>query len=264
MKKWIIGLCVVLCLSFVAGFLTSHFTSNNSNANNNVCETQHNAQVQSLMQQIHNKQQRIYELWERADFYHRVLFSLLEMMDNQHILLEEAWGLMSTYRELLNEVKIEIRELERQIAELQRQLETDNPATIWTGIWGHWQKCCCHGGEYVFEKLFKIENDNVTMLIDFYNDECVTYAVHIIGNTAILVVDEGWDIKVGIVVVFCSFRDVFIVSSMLYIFDESQIDNLKYWFYEGVQYSQFLDTDYYFVMLTFHELTLIQRYGGVV
>ena len=64
MKKYMITCCVILCVTLVSGFLIGHFTSSKSNANNNAVCTEHDAQIQGLMQQIHNKQEQIYKLYE--------------------------------------------------------------------------------------------------------------------------------------------------------------------------------------------------------
>jgi len=265
LKKYIIVVCLVLVVAFTGGFLTSHFTSNSKCENNNQQVCEHDGEINALLLQINILQNRLHDLTERSDFYYEVIMELLRVLDTQHEMVEEALGQMLYYRDLLNGITTEIHDLEKEIVRLQAQLDlllglvSFVPAN-WNGVWGqYWQGCCCDGGEYVFEAIFEINNGVITLLDDMGGD---AYGIHKIGNSLLLVIDFGSDVLQGISVVFCAFRDGFIVSGSLLIFDEEMIDEVKSWLGDDITISQFLDTDYLSVMLPLDELVLLQREGG--
>ena len=268
MKKLIVILCIAIVASFLGGFLTGHFTQANSNNENVVSETEHNAQVQSLIRQIEDKQGRIYDLWERADFYNRVIFELLRMFDTQHEMIEDALGLMLHYRDLLNKVNLEIQELQSEIIILQdllnqyRESQKTGIPIQWNGVWGqYWQDCCCNGGEYVFEKIVAVENGVFT----FAEDMETEVNAKVVGNTLIMTFNDS-DHKFAYVFAYCVFSDVFFLTNWIVLFTAEYYDEYKDLFGDFEKQS-FFDTDYYFFSIfniTSNGTIVIERQGGAV
>jgi len=147
MKKLLVVTCVVLAVAFLSSFAyTLYFTATHSCKTNSSVQQNcdHEAEMKSLMREIEVRQDRIKDLQELIDFYYDALLEFSHHFEIQHIWIEELLG------ELL-QAQAEIRELEKQIAELQRQLVPAN----WNGVWGQYVD---NGYGYEFEELITIEN----------------------------------------------------------------------------------------------------------
>ena len=80
--------------------------------------------MQSLHLQIEILQNRLHDLTQRSEFYYDVIIELLRVLDTQAEMVEDALWQMLYYRDLLNDVNAEIVQLEKEIADLQKQLDT--------------------------------------------------------------------------------------------------------------------------------------------
>ena len=251
MKKYLISLCLVFVFAFTSGFLISHFTTQSSKANSGGGDVSqdcgHDAQIQMLMREIEIRQDRIKDLEQRIDFCYEVLIELLNGFDIQYEWIEELLGQTFYYQELINQANAEILELERQIAELQRQLVPAN----WNGVWGqYWHD----GDELVFEEIVTIENGVFIFAID---DEA-EFSVKILGNTLIIFLQYPESNKNALVFTYCTFNDYFILSDWIVLFTEEDYEE---WF-DDYEIKPFLDTDYFYFSIISDNAELIRIVRG--
>ena len=126
MKKYLVITCVILGMALLGGFAyTIYFTATHSNKTDTdiAQDCGHEEQIQSLMRQIETQQNRISYFNELVDLYQRVLDEFSKAFDTQYQWVEELLEQVSNYTELLNQANAEIRELERQVAQLQAELD---------------------------------------------------------------------------------------------------------------------------------------------
>jgi len=118
---------VILCVAFLGGFLTSHFTSKTpSNANNNdnfITETEHNAQVQALMQIVEKLEDDVRHMQKLVDFYYQAIVEVLDIFDANTDLLHELYGELNDYRDLVDDLNTQIDTLQDLITEYEIQIE---------------------------------------------------------------------------------------------------------------------------------------------
>jgi len=91
-------------------------------------------------------------------------------------------------------------------------------------------------------------------------DDEAEISLKIIGNTLIIFLDFPDSHRMALVLTYCSFNDIFILSDWLILFTE---DDFEDWF-DDYEIKPFLDTDYYYfsILSDNAELIIVQRQGG--